>query len=72
MRNESRVLKETSSILNHNIASKVYIASLHADDLEEEKLYNDNIILNRFKLSSRKFSKNLFAHCCTFFGFLMI
>ncbi|MCT7405745.1 glycosyltransferase family 4 protein [Aliarcobacter cryaerophilus] len=70
MRNESRVLKETNSILNHNIASKVYIASLHADDLEEEKLYNDNIILNRFKLSSRKFSKNLFFQVLKYFEFL--
>ncbi len=70
MRNESRVLKETSSILNHNIASKVYIASLHADDLEEEKLYNDNIILNRFKLSSRKFSKNLFVQVLKYFEFI--
>lgn len=69
-RNESRVLKETSSILNHNIASKVYIASLHADDLEEEKLYNDNIILNRFKLSSRKFSKNLFVQVLKYFEFI--
>ncbi|MGJ0302843.1 glycosyltransferase family 4 protein [Aliarcobacter cryaerophilus] len=70
MRNESRVLKETNSILNHNIASKVYIASLHADDLEEEKLYNDNIILNRFKLSSRKFSKNLFVQVLKYFEFI--
>ena len=54
-RNESRVLKETNSILNHNIASKVYIASLHSDRLEEEKIYNDNLILNRFKLSSKLF-----------------
>lgn len=69
-RNESRVLKETSSILNHNIASKVYIASLHADDLEEEKLYNDNIILNRFKLSSRKLSKNLFVQVLKYFEFM--
>ena len=70
MRNESRVLKETSSILNHNIASKVYIASLHADDLEEEKIYNDNLILNRFKLSSRKLSKNLFVQVLKYFEFI--
>ncbi len=61
MRNESRVLKETNSILNYNIASKVYIASLHSDDLEEERIYSDNLILNRFKLKSRNLSKNLFV-----------
>ena len=70
MRNESRVLKETNSILNHNIASEVYIASLHADDLEEEKIYNDNLILNRFKLSSRKLSKNLFVQVLKYFEFI--
>ena len=69
-RNESRVLKETNSILNHNIASKVYISSLHADDLEEEKIYKDNLILNRFKLSSRKLSKNLFVQVLKYFEFI--
>lgn len=69
-RNESRVLKETNSILNHNIASKVYIASLHSDGLEEEKIYNDNLILNRFKLSSRKLSKNLLAQILKYFEFI--
>lgn len=69
-RNESRVLKETDSILNHNIASKVYIASLHADDLEEEKIYKDNLILNRFKLSSRKLSKNLLVQVIKYFEFI--
>ncbi len=69
-RNESRVLKGTNSILNYNIASKVYIASLHSDDLEEEKIYNDNLILNRFKLSSRKLSKNLFVQVLKYFEFM--
>lgn len=69
-RNESRVLKETNSILNHNIASKVYIASLHADDLEEQKKYKNNLILNRFKLSSRKLSKSLFVQVLKYLEFL--
>ena len=69
-RNESRVLKETNSILNHDIASKVYIASLHADDLDEEIIYSDNLILNRFKLKSRNLSKNLFFQVLKYFEFL--
>lgn len=69
-RNESRVLKQTGSILNHNIASKIYIASLHADDLDEEKVYNEKLILNRFKLSSRKLSKNLFVQVIKYLEFL--
>lgn len=70
MKNESRVLKETNSILNHNIASKVFIASLHADDLEEEKIYSNKLILNRFKLSSRKLSKNLFVQILKYLEFI--
>ncbi|MBM3453882.1 MAG: glycosyltransferase family 4 protein [Bacteroidetes bacterium] len=70
MRNESRILKETDSILNFNIASKVYIASLHADDLKEQFIYRDNLILNRFKLSSRKLSKKLFIQIIKYFEFI--
>lgn len=70
MRNESRVLKEVNSILSYNITSKVYIASLHADDLEEEKVYKNNLILNRFKLSSRKLSKNLFVQILKYLEFI--
>lgn len=69
-RNESRVLKEINSILNHNIASNAYIASLYADDLEEKKIYKDNLILNRFKLSSRKLNKNLFVQILKYFEFI--
>lgn len=69
-RNESRVLKQAGSILNHNIASKVYIASLHADDLDEEKIYNEELILNRFKLSSRNLSKNLFVQVLKYLEFI--
>jgi glycosyltransferase involved in cell wall biosynthesis len=70
MRNESRILKETNSILDFYIASKVYIASLHADDLKEKIIYRDNLILNRFKLSSRKLSKNLFVQIIKYFEFI--
>lgn len=69
-RNESRVLKETNSILNNNIASKIYIASLYTNDLEEEKIYKDNLILNRFKLSSRRFNKNLFIQVLKYLEFI--
>ncbi|WP_148624607.1 glycosyltransferase [Aliarcobacter cryaerophilus] len=69
-RNESRVLKETNSILDHNIASKVYIASLHDDDLEEEKKYKNNLIVNRFKLFTRRFSKNLLIQIFKYIEFI--
>ena len=70
MRYASRVLKQTDSILNFNIASKVYIASLHAEDLKEQIIYRDNLILNRFRLSSRKLSKKLFIQIIKYFEFI--
>ena len=72
MRNESRVLKETRSILKNNIASKVYIASLHADDLEQEHAYKENLLLKRFKLSSRNLSKNFIVQILKYIEFIYI
>lgn len=69
-RNESRVLKEAGSILEHNIAIKVYIASLHSDELDEERVYSDRLVLNRFKLGSRKLSKSLFVQAFKYLEFL--
>jgi glycosyltransferase involved in cell wall biosynthesis len=70
-RNESRVLKETNSLLRHNIASRVYIASLHADGLENGKMYSEDLILNRFSLSSRKLGKNIFVQVLKYIEFLV-
>lgn len=69
MRNESRVLKQTNSIINNNIAANVYIASLHADDLSEEYKYNDRLFLKRFKLSTRKLSNNFFVQTLKYIEF---
>lgn len=70
-RNESRVLKETNSLLSHNIVPRVYIASLHADGLEDRKIYNENLILNRFSLISRKLGKNIFVQALKYIEFLV-
>jgi glycosyltransferase involved in cell wall biosynthesis len=69
-RNESRVLKETGSLLKHKIVNKVYIASLHADGLEKVQIYNENLVLNRFKLSSRKLNKSIFIQAIKYLEFL--
>lgn len=58
-RNESRVLKETASIVEHNISKQVYIAALQSGNLSEYESISSNIELKRFKLSSRNLSKNL-------------
>lgn len=69
-RNESRVLKETSSIVRHGIADTVYIASLYANDLDKEKRYDERLILNRFELKTRNLSKHLFVQVLKYIEFL--
>lgn len=58
-RNESRVMKQASSLLSNKVVDRVFIASLHSEDLPESFFYNDNLILTRFKLKSRNLNKNI-------------
>lgn len=69
-RNESRVLKETSSIVHYSIADTVYIASLYASDLEKEKRYSERLILNRFELKSRNLGKHFFVQVFKYIEFV--
>lgn len=57
-RNESRVLKQTHSLVKSGLVSKVSMAALHADDLKVDEAFSDSIALHRFKLSTRNLSKN--------------
>jgi glycosyltransferase involved in cell wall biosynthesis len=54
---ETRILKQTRSIIRYGIAQKVYIASLHSGNLRKKEYFESNIILNRFKLLSRSMPK---------------
>lgn len=58
-RNESRVLKEVRSLIISDIFPEIHIASLWDVDLAEQEKIDHNIKLKRFRLSSRKYSKNL-------------
>jgi len=69
--NESRVLKQTRSIIDHNIANKVYVAALHNDSLSEEEMIYYNIELKRFKLSTRKFAKSLLIQLLKYVEFVI-
>lgn len=52
-RNETRVLKQTKSILENNVANSVYIAALHGHGLQEKEVRQENLIIDRFKLKSK-------------------
>ena len=70
-RNESRVLKETKSILSHGIANKVYIAALYSDGLLENEIYESDIEIKRFNLSSRKLSRRLSVQLIKYLEFIL-
>jgi len=60
-RNESRVLKEASSISTLELFDKVFVAALHADGLLERESFGEGVEAKRFKLKTRNLSKGLFA-----------
>ena len=51
---ESRVIKESRSLLKHKIADHVFIAALHEEGLKELECIQRRILLRRFKLSTKK------------------
>jgi len=59
-RNESRVLKEASSLVHNCVVDTVYIAALHAPGLSEDQDYGSHIHVHRFMLLTREYGKNLF------------
>lgn len=59
MRFESRVLKETASIASLDNIDHVFIVSLGADDIAEQESPTESITINRIRLKSRGWSKNV-------------
>ena len=67
-RNESRVLKEASSLVHNCVVDTVYIAALHAPGLSEDQDYGSHIHVHRFMLLTREYGKNLFIQIVTMDG----
>lgn len=67
--NASRVLKQANSLVNSGLVEQVYIASLWADGLQEQQVYADKIICNRFKIKSRSWSKSFAVQVFKYFEF---
>ncbi len=68
-RNESRLLKEANSLLNHGVVQTVYVAALHAESLAVDQNYGNRLVARRFKLSTRKMPKNIFAQIVKYLEF---
>lgn len=68
-RNESRVLKEAKTLLEHGVVDVVHVAALHSDDLAIDQSYSERLIAHRFKLTTKKFSKNLTIQLLKYFEY---
>lgn len=65
-RNESRILKQTNSLINNVFFKHIYIATLHSDDLKKEQDYSHKISCKRFSLTTRKLPKNFIVQLCKY------
>lgn len=69
LKNESRVLKETRSLIENKVFANVYIAGLYEEGLFAEEEYFERIKIKRFELFSRKLSKLFFIQILKYFEF---
>lgn len=58
-KNESRVLKQTKSLICSRLFDKIYILALHENDLPIKEISSPNIEVLRIKLISRSLSKGI-------------
>ncbi len=69
-KNESRILRETKSIINLNLADEIYIAATWAKGLKEEEDITDKIKVFRLKSVFNNFSKGGIWDIIRFFTFM--
>lgn len=58
-RNESRVIKETASLVSLGLFDKVRVVALGADDLPERGMVSDGVDVVRIRLKTRNLPKNI-------------
>ena len=58
-RNETRILKETTSLVRSGLVPRVYIVALHEEGLREEEEIDNARSVWRVRLKSRKWPRNL-------------
>lgn len=58
-RNESRVLKETKSLIEHGIVDRATIIALHEPGLPERETLDPNRLVLRLALATRRWPRNL-------------
>lgn len=68
-KNESRVLKQTRSLVNSGLMKKIYIAALYAEGTKEEDQLSKDIFLKRFRIKSKNSKKNILAQVLKYLKF---
>ena len=68
-RHESRVIKETHSIIGHNFADEILVAALYKDGLEINEVVDKKINLRRFPLFTRCLPKNMLIQLIKYLEF---
>lgn len=69
LRNESRLLKEATSLVQSKTMDAVLIAALHADGLLKDENFGPQIQAHRFALTTRNFGKNFLVQLVKYFEF---
>lgn len=70
-KNESRVLKETNSLIRASLFNNVYIAALHSEGLLVEERIVEKLQVNRFSLKTRVWAKSFIAQAVKYFEFCL-
>jgi glycosyltransferase involved in cell wall biosynthesis len=68
-RNESRLLKEANSLLQHGVVSSLFVAALNGHSLPKDEYISEKFHVRRFELMTRKFSAKLYIQLLKYIEF---
>ena len=70
LKNESRVLKETNTLISKKIFQKIFIVGLHEKDLKIDEYVDKDRSIHRMKLKSRKLPKTIMFQIFKYLEFM--
>lgn len=70
LKNESRILKETNTLIQNGIFDKIYIVGLCDNDLKNIEIVDNSREINRISLKSRDLPRNLFFQLIKYMEYL--
>jgi len=72
VKNESRLFKETTSLVNNNVFSFIQIVGLNENGLKKRSTLQDNIKIDRIDLRSRNLPKNILFQLLKYLEFMFV